>query len=109
MVKYFEDFLKGLESKADKEKRKDKKAVALGYDKEQDRAPRVLATGQGTIAEKIIEMARANNIPIHEDAALVEMLGQLELNSFIPIEAYVTVAEILSYIYHKNAERRDSM
>ncbi len=101
----FNDFIKGLEKQAAKdEKKKDKVAVALEYEREKDKAPRVTATGKGTIAESIIEIAKQNNIPIHEDKPLAEMLSELELNSFIPIEAYVTVAQILNYIYRKNAE-----
>lgn len=85
---------------------KDSKAVALQYDKEHDPAPRVVAKGQGEIARQIIEVAEAKGIEIKRDANLVEILHALELDSFIPLEAYSAVAEILSYIYSKNAAKR---
>lgn len=81
------------------------KAVALQYDKKNEPAPRVTASGEGYMAEQIIEIARQNNIPIHQDANLAEILSALELDSFIPLDAYVAVAEILSYIYRKNSSR----
>jgi flagellar biosynthesis protein len=59
---------------------KNQKAVALGYEKNQDYAPKVLASGKGMVAEKIIELAKENNIPLHRDADLVEILSVLEIN-----------------------------
>lgn len=104
----FEEFIKKLKDKAIEEEKDKKKrlAVALGYDRVKDHAPKVLATGKGTVAEQIIAIAEAKGIPVHEDANLVELLTKLDLNSFIPIEAYVTVAEILSYIYKVNAQAK---
>ncbi len=77
-------------------------AVALKYDQDKDWAPRVAATGKGAIAEQIIAMARAQGIPIREDADLAVILGALEIDSIIPTEVYAAVAEILSYIYRAN-------
>jgi flagellar biosynthesis protein len=77
-------------------------AVALKYSGAKDPAPRITAKGRGAIAERIIEVARANGIEVHEDADLVQLLAKLELNSFIPVEAFAAVAEILSYVYKKN-------
>ncbi len=87
---------------------KDAKAVALQYERERDPAPRVAAKGRGHIAEQIIEIAEDNGIPVKEDSDLVEVLSVLEVDSFIPLEAYEAVAEILSFIYRKNAERSTS-
>ena len=74
-------------------------AVAIGYDAEKDNAPRVLAAGQGVIAEKIIELARQNGIVIKEDPLLVAALATLEVDTLIPPELYAVVAEVLAYVY----------
>ncbi len=84
---------------------KKRKAVALSFEKGVDPAPRMVAKGEGLLAEQIVAIAREYGIDIHEDADLAEILGALEIDSFIPIEAYVAVAEILSYIYRRNRER----
>jgi len=81
---------------------KGKKAVALGYNAQKDEAPKVVAVGKGVIAEQIIKIAESNNIPLHYDADLVEVLSLLEIDSYIPLEVYGIVAEILSYIYKQN-------
>jgi flagellar biosynthesis protein len=81
---------------------KGQKAVALGYNEKVDTAPKVLATGSGVIAEQIIEIAKTNNIPIHKDSDLAQILSVLEINSYIPIEVYESVAKILTYIYKQN-------
>ncbi len=76
-----------------------KKAAALRYDKELDVAPRVVAQGQGLVAEKIVSTAKEANVPIVEDAALVSALLMLEMGEEIPAELYQTVAKILSFLY----------
>ncbi len=82
--------------------KKEYSAVALEYNSYKDLAPRITASGKGGMAEKIIQLAYEYNIPIYEDSELVEILSILEINSFIPIEVYGVVAEILSYIHNKN-------
>lgn len=84
-----------------------KKAVALKYEPLQNEAPVVAAKGTGLLAEKILELAREHDIPVQEDAALVEVLSKLDLDRQIPPELYTLVAEILSFIYRsdKLAER----
>lgn len=77
-------------------------AVALKYDKEEDPAPRIVATGRGSVAEQILALAFANDVKVREDAELVEILSMLEIDSLIPLEAYAAVAEILSYVYRAN-------
>jgi flagellar biosynthesis protein len=79
-----------------------KEAVALKYDRERDPAPRVVAKGRGVIAEQILKVAEEHGITIREDAELVEILGKLELDTIIPLEAYAAVASILSYVYSAN-------
>ena len=77
-------------------------AVALRYDKDKDNAPVVAAKGQGHIAAKIIELALENDIEIHQDADLLQVLKAVNIDEEIPVEAFAAVAEILSYIYSRN-------
>jgi flagellar biosynthesis protein len=81
-----------------------KQAVALKYDKKKDDAPRVVAKGQGRVAEKIIELAKQYDVPIKDDPDLIEVLSSLELNEQIPSEIYVAVAELLAFVYSANTE-----
>lgn len=81
--------------------KEEQKAIALSYDRANDPAPKVVASAQGFLAEQILKIAQEHDIPIREDASLAEILSVLEEGSFIPFEAYVAVAEILSYIYEK--------
>ncbi len=77
-------------------------AVALKYDPVRSRAPRVVATGRGAVAEAILAVAFAQGVKVREDADLVEILSAVELGEEIPVEAFVAVAEILSYVYQAN-------
>ena len=81
---------------------KSPKAVALKYDQRKDRAPRVIAKGRGNIAEKIIDIAKENNVPLYEDNNLIQILEALELETEIPPELYRAVAEVLAFIYRLN-------
>ncbi|MCS7234176.1 MAG: FlhB-like flagellar biosynthesis protein [Synergistetes bacterium] len=76
-----------------------KKAAALKYDEEKDKAPKVVASGRGKIAEKIIEIAKEYDIPIYEDPDLVELLLKVDIGEEIPPELYKAVAEVLAFIY----------
>ncbi len=80
---------------------KKKKAVALKYERGKDNAPKVIAKGQGKIAEKIIQKAKEYGIPIEENPELVEVLSKLDLYEEIPPELYKAVAEILVFIYRQ--------
>jgi flagellar biosynthesis protein len=71
-------------------------AVALHYDK--TGAPRVVAKGRGTIGEKIIELAKAHDIPIEENEVLAGALSNVELGDEIPAELYKAVAEVLVFV-----------
>lgn len=64
--------------------------------------PQITAAGRGKIAEQILALAFANGIKVREDSALAEMLAALEIDSPVPNEALVAVAEIMSYIYRAN-------
>jgi flagellar biosynthesis protein len=70
--------------------------VALHYDK--TGAPRVVAKGRGTIGEKIIEVAKAHDIPIEENEVLAGALSHVELGDEIPAELYKAVAEVLIFV-----------
>ena len=78
------------------------KAVALRYNVEKEGAPKVVAKGSGYLAQRIIELARENNVQLHEDPDLVEVLAKLDLNTEIPERLYQAVAEILAFLYQLN-------
>lgn len=74
-----------------------KTAVALSYEPE-DKAPKILAAGKGYVAEKILEVANQENIPVHKDEKLAGTLSKLEIGDYIPKELYGVVAEILVFV-----------
>ncbi|NTV15302.1 MAG: flagellar biosynthesis protein FlhB [Desulfobulbaceae bacterium] len=78
------------------------KAVALRYDRSKDGAPRVVASGQGLVAARILEVAEAAGVPVTEDAGLLELLAKIPLGSEIPVEMYQAVAEVLAFVYKLN-------
>lgn len=92
--------------KAIDQKSKQQKAVALSYDQKADLAPKIIAQGKGEIAKKIIAIAKARDIPIKQDQDIAELLSLLDLGSFIPIEAYDSLAEIMTYVYHQKKKNR---
>lgn len=81
-----------------------KKAAALRYRQGVDAAPAVIASGKGSVAERIIAVAREHHIPLHEDRNLVEVLSALPLYDDIPEELYRAVAEVLAFIYRMSGE-----
>ncbi|MFN4274934.1 MAG: EscU/YscU/HrcU family type III secretion system export apparatus switch protein [Ferrovibrio sp.] len=80
------------------------KAVALGYDPKRDEAPRVVASGQGHIADQIVRIALDHGVTVRQDSDLVEILSKLDIDALIPVEAFAAVAEILSYIYRSQGK-----
>ena len=80
-----------------------KKALAINDSSQRGTMPRVVASGQGTFAEQILQVAWANNIKVREDADLLEVLSAIDVDSEIPIEAFAAVAEILAYVYRANS------
>ncbi len=88
------------------DKNKPKLAAAIKYDPKKHDAPVVAAKGSGLIAEKIISLAKKHSIPIREDAALVQVLARLDLDSQIPAELYRAVAEVLAFVYSLNERQR---
>jgi len=78
-------------------------AVAIEYDRGSEGAPRVTASGRGSIAEQILQIAFERGIKVRKDAELVEILSLVEVDSPIPLEAFAAVAEILAHVYQANA------
>lgn len=78
---------------------KKKVAAAIKYDVENEAVPRIVATGKGSIADEIIKLAEENDVPLYEDPQLAQLLSSLEVDTEIPPELYVLVAEVLSFVY----------
>lgn len=74
-----------------------KKAVALRYDENRDVAPVIVASGLGYMAEKIVEVANENGVPVYEDNSLATVLTQLDLGTAIPEELYQAIVDIYTY------------
>ena len=85
-----------------------KKSVALKYEPSKDNAPRVTAKGAGLIAERIIELAVKEGIPIKEDPDLIGALMQLDFQEEIPPELFKAVAEVLAFAYRLNRKMMDN-
>lgn len=76
-----------------------KLAVALKYEDEGQEAPIIIAFGRGEIAEKIIQMAQKEQVPVYEDPSLAQVLGSLEMGTEIPPELYQAVAQIITFVW----------
>jgi len=74
-------------------------AVALKYDGEGTEAPTVIASGRGEIAEKILQIAQKENVPVYEDQSLAQVLASLEMGTEIPPELYQAVAQIIAFVW----------
>lgn len=75
-----------------------RQAIALSYDGIQ--APTLSGKGDDDLADAIIAIAKAHEVPIYENAELVKMLGQLKLGDSIPKELYLTIAEIIAFAWY---------
>jgi flagellar biosynthesis protein len=84
-----------------------RKAVALKYEPGDRLAPVLVAKGTGLIADRILETAKENGIPVQEDPSLVEVLSKLDVDQEIPPELYTLVAEILSFVYQSDRKARE--
>lgn len=92
-------------------RRKNKKlksAVALKYHSEKDAVPKVTAKGEGLVANRIIELAKENQVPIKEDPDLVQILSKVDINMEIPSSVYKVVAELLAFVYKLNKKYPNS-
>ena len=81
---------------------KETMAVALEYKQGSDSAPIVTASGYGHVATKILQIAKENDINVHKDSDLAQILMAVNIDSEIPVEAFGAIAEILSFIYKEN-------
>lgn len=78
-------------------------AIAVKYNHDLDSAPKVIEKGQGLIAEEIVKIAKHHNIPVVQNEQVAKILKSCEIDSLIPVEAYMLVAQILSKIFtYKN-------
>lgn len=91
------DQYRGKKIKKGEKEEKPKQAIALSYDPDEE-APRVIASGRGALAERIIERAKDADVPIHQDNKLADTLSRLEIGDMIPPELYEVVAEILVFV-----------
>ena len=78
-------------------KEPEKTAVAIAYEPG-EKAPKILATGKGQVAEKIIEKAKESQVPTYKDNKLASTLSKLQIGDMIPPELYEVVAEILAFV-----------
>ncbi|MFH1576497.1 MAG: EscU/YscU/HrcU family type III secretion system export apparatus switch protein [Candidatus Margulisiibacteriota bacterium] len=88
-----------------------KAAIALRYDVDRDKAPLIIASGRGAMADEILRIAEDNRIPLYEDPELAKLLAKLEMDTEIPAELYTLVAEVLFFVYKldRMAEKREKM
>ncbi len=82
------------------------KGIALKYF---PKAPKVIAKASGTLLEKLLELARENNITIHRDPDLAEILSNLQTGSEIPEDLFTAISEVLAYCYKVNSEFKKRM
>ncbi|WP_099363029.1 EscU/YscU/HrcU family type III secretion system export apparatus switch protein [Fredinandcohnia onubensis] len=90
------------------QKNKVKMAVALSYNEKIDSEPKVVAKGRGLVAKNIIDKAEEHKVPIQEDTALVEILGELRINEGIPEDLYQVIAEIFAFVYQMDKNLEES-
>lgn len=83
-------------------------AVALGYHPEQHAAPHLIAHGEDALAQAIISLAIAHNIPVYENAELTRWLGQLQQDEEIPPALYQVIAEILAVVFSLKEKTPDT-
>lgn len=93
--------MRDMTDRRDKEPHR-RRAVALRYDATKEHAPRVVAAGSGLIADRILEIARASGVAVHEDADLVQTLAALDRGMEVPEPLYRAVAEVLAFVYRLN-------
>ena len=90
--------MKGLRLMENSKGRKIKEAAALRYSPDKDRAPSIVALGRGDVAEKILETAKKNDVPVYEDPNLAAALNVMKIGAEIPPELYEVVAQILLFV-----------
>ena len=84
-----------------------KRVIGLAYERGAgEGAPRVLAKGAGSLAERILAIAEEHGVPVRHDPDLVEMLASAEVGEEVPVEVYGAVASLLTFLYRMNEERK---
>ncbi len=99
------------QDKADDTPEKSRRAAAVALKKYgigEGALPKVVAAGYGKLAEQIVEIAFQNGVKVREDKDLAQMLAAIEIDSEIPTEALVAIAEILAYVYKTNGTYQSS-
>lgn len=76
-----------------------KRALGLAWQKGSSGGPKVLAKGQGPVAQTILDLAAQHGIPIQEDPDLLELLSACEVGDEIPSEVYGAVARLLAFLW----------
>lgn len=94
-------------SRSEDNRSRAKKAVALQYGAG-DNAPVIVASGQGYLAEKIVELAADNGVPVYEDNSLSTILTQLQLGQEIPENLYQAIVEIYVYFLRFDPSAQDA-
>lgn len=91
--------------------RKKIRAIALKYEVGKSKAPKIVATGKGVVAQKILKVAEENKVPFFEDKSLTDLLAKLDLDVEVPPELFTLVAEVLAVVYQmdKMAKKRSKM
>lgn len=105
---------KKLKHKVDELSIKDKEnlqAIAIKYDKDSKKAPAIIASGKGKIAEDILQLAEENKIPMMQDKKLSKLLSSIKINAEIPAHLFKIVAEVLAFIFYieKMSKKRSSI
>jgi len=90
----------------EKARAKRQRAIALEYH-DPTALPRILASGAGEIARRIVEIAEASGIPVNQDDSLSDMLAKLDIGSAISPQSFKLVAEVLAFLYHTDREWRE--
>jgi len=83
---------------------KKKQAAAIRYNPDQGNAPVLTARGEGHMAEKILEIAREENIPVIEDPVFTGQLMAMEPGSELPEELYEAAARIIAFVWRMREE-----
>ena len=78
--------------------------IALRYAPETGAAPKIVAKGEGFVAEEILRIARENDVPLRHDPALAGALATLDIGAQIPPELFRAVAEVLAFVYKMNGK-----
>lgn len=87
------------------ERKKRKRAVALGYDLQKDFAPKIMAKGQGMVADNMVKKAQEHDVVVYENERLVKELLQFEIGTEIPEELYEIVAQVLVFVESVDKEK----